>query len=429
MEPPRKFKPHPFAYHQELDVRIESLTNEGAGVARVDGWVVFVPFTLAGERVKCRVFRNHKNYSEADFVEVIEPAPNRVTPLCPLFGQCGGCQYQHLSYEEQLLSKQRQVAELLKHMAKIEHPVAPVIPSPVQYGYRSKITPHFQRPKEGGIGAIGFLRARTRNAMVDVEQCPIAMPDLNAQLAAVRARAHANAAEFKNGATLLMRAASNGVLTRPDEIAIEDVDGVRFEFQAGDFFQNNPFILPKFVRHAIDEAKATGAKHLVDAYCGSGLFAISAARDFENVIGVEISETAVKKAAHNAEINSLTNCRFIAADAQHVFKDVPHPGADTVVIIDPPRAGSSPEFLQQLFAFNPKGVVYISCNPATQMRDLVLFTEAGFKLGTVQPFDLFPQTKHLECVMTLSRDPNAYAAQLSTAAEVPAEETDLPAAA
>jgi|UniRef100_UPI00378346D8 tRNA/tmRNA/rRNA uracil-C5-methylase (TrmA/RlmC/RlmD family) len=403
MEPPRKFNPHPFAYHQELDVRIDNLTNEGAGVARVDGWVVFVPFTLAGELVKCRVFRNHKNYSEADLIEVLEPAPNRVAPKCALFGQCGGCQYQHLTYAEQLLSKQRQVAELLKHMAKIEHPVREVIPSPVEYGYRSKITPHFHRPKSGGIGAIGFLRARTRNAMVDVEHCPIAMPELNAQLAAVRERARANSDTFKNGATLLMRAAKNGVLTRSDEIAVEDVDGIRFEFQAGDFFQNNPFILPKFVRHAIDEAKATGAKHLVDAYCGSGLFAISAARDFEQVIGVEISESAVKKAAHNAEINSLTNCRFIAADAQHVFKDVPHAGADTVVLIDPPRAGCSPEFLQQLFAFGPKGVVYVSCNPATQMRDLVLFTEAGYQLGTVQPFDLFPQTKHLECVMTLSR--------------------------
>jgi 23S rRNA (uracil1939-C5)-methyltransferase/tRNA (uracil-5-)-methyltransferase len=403
MEPPRKFNPHPFAYHQELDVRIDNLTNEGAGVARVDGWVIFVPFTLAGELVKCRVFRNHKNYSEADLIEVLEPAPNRVAPKCALYGQCGGCQYQHLAYAEQLQSKQRQVAELLKHMAKIEHPVREVIPSPVEYGYRSKITPHFHRPKSGGIGAIGFLRARTRNAMVDVEHCPIAMPELNAQLAAVRERARANSDTFKNGATLLMRAAANGVLTRSDEIAIEDVDGIRFEFQAGDFFQNNPFILPKFVRHAIDEAKATGAKHLVDAYCGSGLFAISAARDFEQVIGVEISESAVKKAAHNAEINSLTNCRFMAADAQHVFKDVPHAGADTVVLIDPPRAGCSPEFLQQLFAFGPKGVVYVSCNPATQMRDLVLFTEAGYQLGTVQPFDLFPQTKHLECVMTLSR--------------------------
>jgi len=403
MEPPRKFNPHPFAYHQELEVRIDNLTNEGAGVARVDGWVVFVPFTLAGERVRCRVFRNHKNYSEADLVEVLEPAPQRVRPRCSIFGQCGGCQYQHLAYAEQLQSKQRQVAELLKHMAKIEHPVLNVIPSPVEYGYRSKITPHFHRPKNGGIGAIGFLRARTRNAMVDVEQCPIAMSELNAQLATVRERARANSDAFKNGATLLMRAAKNGVLTRSDEIAVEEVDGIRFEFQAGDFFQNNPFILPRFVRHAIDEAKATGAKYLVDAYCGSGLFAVCGARDFEQVIGVEISESAVKKAAHNAELNSLTNCRFIAADAQHVFKDVSYPGDDTVVLIDPPRAGCSVEFLQQLFAFGPRGVVYVSCNPATQMRDLVLFTEAGYQLGTVQPFDLFPQTKHLECVMTLSR--------------------------
>ncbi|MBL9178205.1 MAG: class I SAM-dependent RNA methyltransferase [Verrucomicrobiaceae bacterium] len=403
MEPPKKFVPHPFAYHQQLDVRIDNLTNEGAGVARVDGWVVFVPFTLAGEFVRCRVFRNHKNFSEADLVEVLEPAPNRVTPQCTLFGQCGGCQYQHLAYEEQLRSKQRQVAELLKHMARIGHPVCEVIPSPVQYGYRSKITPHFHRPKGGGIGAIGFLRARTRNAMVDVGQCPIAMPELNAQLAAVREHARANSDAFKNGATLLMRAAKNGVLTRNDEIAVEDVGGVRFEFQAGDFFQNNPFILPRFVRHAIDEAKATGAKYLVDAYCGSGLFAVCGAHDFEQVIGVEISESAVKKATHNAGLNGLTNCRFIAADAQHVFEDVQHPGSDTVVLIDPPRAGCSPEFLQQLFAFGPKGVVYVSCNPATQMRDLVLFTEAGYKLGTVQPFDLFPQTKHLECVMTLSR--------------------------
>lgn len=403
MEPPKKFVPHPFAYHQQLDVRIDNLANEGAGVARVDGWVVFVPFTLAGEFVRCRVFRNHKNFSEADLVEVLEPAPNRVTPQCTLFGQCGGCQYQHLAYEEQLSSKQRQVAELLKHMAKIEHPVCEVIPSPVQYGYRSKITPHFHRPKGGGIGAIGFLRARTRNAMVDVGHCPIAMPGLNAQLATVREHARANSNAFKNGATLLMRAAKNGVLTRNDEIAVEDVNGVRFEFQAGDFFQNNPFILPKFVRHALDEAKATGAKYLVDAYCGSGLFAVCGAHDFEQVIGVEISESAVKKATHNAGLNGLTNCRFIAADAQHVFEDVRHPGSDTVVLIDPPRAGCSAEFLQQLFAFGPKGVVYVSCNPATQMRDLVLFTEAGYKLGTVQPFDLFPQTKHLECVMTLSR--------------------------
>lgn len=401
---PRKFVPHPFAYHQEIDVHIENLTNEGSGVARVDGWVVFVPFALPGEKVRCRIYRNHKNYSNADLVEVLEPSAERVVPECPLFGTCGGCQYQHLDYARQTEWKRRQVEELLKHMAKIEHPVQSVIASPRQYGYRSKITPHFHKPKGGEIGAIGFLRVGTRNALVDVEHCPIAMTALNEELVSVRNQARENQHAFKNGATLLMRAADNGVLTQADQIAIEHVGNVKFEFQAGDFFQNNPFILPEFVRYAVDEARASGSRFLVDAYCGSGLFGISAARHFEEVLGVELSESAVRKAAHNAEINGLTNCRFLAADAQEIFKEIPHPGRETVVVIDPPRAGCSEEFLQQLFAFDPKRVVYISCNPATQMRDLVLFSEAGYKLGKVQPFDLFPQTKHLECVMTLSRE-------------------------
>lgn len=400
-QPPRKFNPHPFAYHQELEVRIENLTNEGKGVARVDGWVVFVPFALPGELVRCRIFRNHKNYSDSDLVGVIEASEHRVQPVCTLFGTCGGCQYQHLAYEYQVEGKRRQVEELLHHMAKIDHPVLPVITSPQQYGYRSKITPHFHRPKGGEVSEIGFLRVGTRNAMVDVEYCPIAMPPLNEAL--TKAREAARAGSYKNGATILLRAADNGVLTRPDAIAVEHVGPMKFEFQAGDFFQNNPFILPEFVGYAVREAKASGAKYLVDAYCGSGLFGISAAPEFEEVIGVEISETAVQKAAHNAEINGLTNCRFLAADATAIFAQVPHAGSDTVVIIDPPRAGCSVEFLQQLFAFGPKLVVYVSCNPATQMRDLVQFTEAGYKLGVVQPFDLFPQTKHLECVMTLSK--------------------------
>ena len=398
---PRKFVPIPFTYHQELEVRIENLTNEGNGVARVDGWVVFVPFALPGELVKCRIYRNHKNYSNADLVEVLEPSAERVPTVCSLFGTCGGCQYQHLAYDKQIAWKRRQVEELLLHMAKIEHPVLPVIASPTQYGYRSKITPHFHKPKDGAVAEIGFLRVGTRNSMVDVEQCPIAMPALNEQLTQVREAARAGS--FKNGATLLMRATATGVLTRADAIAVEQVGAVKFEFQAGDFFQNNPFILPDFVAYAVEEAKASGATYLVDAYCGSGLFGISAAKEFQEVLGVELSETAVKKAAHNAEINGLTNCRFIAADAREIFAQVPHAGGETVVIIDPPRAGCSEEFLQQLFTFGPKRVVYISCNPATQMRDLVLFTAAGYSLNKVQPFDLFPQTKHLECVMTLSK--------------------------
>jgi tRNA/tmRNA/rRNA uracil-C5-methylase (TrmA/RlmC/RlmD family) len=405
--PPRQFNPHPFAYHQELEVEIESLTNLGAGVARVEGWVIFVPFALPGERVRCRVFRNYKNYSDADLVEVIEASPQRREPLCHLFGRCGGCQYQNLQYEEQLVWKRQQVAELLERMAGVSFPVDPVVPSPVQWGYRSKITPHFHKPKGGEIGEIGFLRAGSRHALVDVEKCWIAMDEINAELQTVRQEARDRGASFKNGATLLMRASEGRVLRRADELAVETVAGVRFEFQAGDFFQNNPFILPAFVEHVVDEAVAGGARFLVDAYCGSGLFGICAAQRFEAVLGVEVSASAVVKAGHNAKLNGLENCAFMAADAERIFEQVTSPADSTAIIIDPPRAGCSEAFLVQLLAFKPRTLVYVSCNPATQMRDLKQLNAGGYALRRVRPFDLFPQTKHLECVMTLERTAEA----------------------
>ena len=402
--PPRKFNPVPFAYHQEIELSIDKLTNEGVGLGRLNDWVVFVPFALPGEKVRASVFRNHKNYSEADLVEVLERSPHRIDPVCPLFGKCGGCQYQHVGYEEQLTWKRVQVAELLKHMAKIDFDVEPVVPSPQTFGYRSKITPHFHRPKNGSVGEIGFLRASTRNAMIDVKTCPIAMPELNSRLSSVLEEVLSGRTEYKNGATLLLRSAGGQVLTQPKELAREEVGGVRFEFQAGDFFQNNPFILPAFVEHVIEEALASGARSLIDAYCGSGLFGLCAASRFEHISGVEVSETAVEKAKHNAELNGFTNCEFIAADAQRIFEGITRPASDTVVIVDPPRAGCSEGFLEQLFAFGPRAVVYVSCNPPTQMRDLVLFTSAGYTLKRVRPFDLFPQTRHLECVMTLVKE-------------------------
>lgn len=401
--PPAKFQPGPFTYHQEIDLVIDSLTNLGQGVARIDGWVVFVPFALPGERVRARVFRNHKSYSEADLIAVIEPSPHRVDPVCPLFGACGGCQYQNLSYAGQLEWKQRQVGELLRHMAGVEFPVDPVVPSPRPYHYRSKITPHLQAARNGGVGPIGFLKSGRRFDLIDVTACPIAMEQINDAMPAARAAAGEAALARKKGATLLLRATAAGVITDPRATAIEEVDGLRFTFLAGDFFQNNPFILPAFTSHARAQAAATGNRHLVDAYCGSGLFALTAAAAFDAVAGIEISESAVRQASANAAANGITNASFIAGHAAAIFQDITFPAADTTVVIDPPRAGTDDAFLAQLFAFGPSRVIYISCNPATQMRDLKGFLAAGYQLRQVTPFDLFPQTKHLECVITLDK--------------------------
>lgn len=430
----KKFNDQPFAYHHELELEIATLTNLGVGLGRVplpnepeSRWVVMVPFALPGERVRARVFRNHKNFSEADLLEVLTPSPKRIQPQCPLFGRCGGCQYQNFEYSEQLLWKQRQVGELLKHMAGLEFAVSPTIGSPRQYGYRSKITPHFAPPRDAkgsqfkaheGAGLetvnhepntvnlpIGFLRQGTRFDLLDVPQCPIATGPINERLTAVRAeiRAKAAAGGYTRGATVLLRDAGGVVTTDYDQVIIEEVAGVKLHFLARDFFQNNPFILPEFTGYVRAQAAASGARFLVDAYCGSGLFALTAAPAFERVAGVEISESSVTFARENAMTNGISNATFQAGDAAAIFSGLEFPPADTVVVIDPPRKGSDEAFLRQLFAFGPRAVVYVSCDPATQMRDLKLFTEAGYGLTAVQPFDLFPQTRHLECVATLKR--------------------------
>ena len=455
----KKFSDRPFAYHQEIELEITTLTNLGAGLGRVPlpadlgpgtcglgpstqppsgGWVVMVPFALPGERVRARIFRNHPNFSEADLVAVLAPAPARREPRCPLFGRCGGCQYQNLDYTEQLNWKRQQARELLRHLAGVEFDVAPVIPSPREFGYRSKITPHFGAARRSGeipnpkvqtptqpagpaaIGAvaaaadfpIGFLEQGSRFAIVDVPRCDIATDAINARLAEVRAgvRARAGAGEYARGATLLLREASGRVTTDPGAVITEIIPAagpadapLRLRFLARDFFQNNPFILPAFAAHVRDQAAASGARLLVDAYCGSGLFALAAAPRFERVVGVEVSETAIAFARENAAANGTANAAFRAGDAAAIFAGIDFPAADTVVVIDPPRKGCDERFLDQLLAFGPRAVVYVSCDPATQMRDLRRLLPAGYALAAVQPFDLFPQTRHLECVITLRR--------------------------
>ncbi len=416
----RKFNDKPFAYHQEIELQIDTLTNLGSGLGRVEGgWVVMVPFTLPGERVRVRVFRNHRNFSEADLVEILSPSPHRVAPRCPVYGRCGGCQYQHLSYPEQLAWKRRQVAELLEHMAGVSFPVEPVVGSPREFGYRSKITPHFNT--RGGAGepapAIGFLRQSTRFEVVDVTRCEIATEAINERLTQVRSEALARhaAGGYERGATLLIRDAGGSVATDPHEAITETIflpgaaegSPLRLQFLARDFFQNNPFILPLFVDHVRGQTAAGGARFLVDAYCGSGLFALGAAGSFEAVAGVELSETSVDFAQKNAVANGIGNATFLAGKAEAVFAGLPFPPSETAVVIDPPRKGCDESFLGQLFSFSPRTVVYVSCDPATQMRDLKNFLAAGYQLKRVQPFDLFPQTRHLECVMTLSRVPAA----------------------
>jgi 23S rRNA (uracil1939-C5)-methyltransferase/tRNA (uracil-5-)-methyltransferase len=288
-------------------------------------------------------------------------------------------------------------------MAGIEFPVNACRSTEQIWNYRSKITPHFERPRNGEIGEIGFLAAGGRSRLVDVPRCDIAMDAINQALPEIRADLHQRARTFRLGSTVLIRASEEGVTTDFKTAVTERVSGLSFRFLAGDFFQNNPFILSMFTAYVADRAAEGGARFLVDAYCGSGLFALTLAARFEKVAGVEVSETSCEWARCNARDNGIGHAEFFTASAEAIFDAVEFPAAETAVVIDPPRKGCTPEFIEQLAAYGPSRLVYVSCDPATQVRDLRLLMGCGFRLCDVQPFDLFPHTRHVECVMTLER--------------------------
>ena len=404
MQVPKNFIAEPFEYHQEVEFIVERLTNLGKGVGRVDGWVVMVPFVAPGELVKVRVFRNFKNYSDADLIEVVKSSPDRVDPRCPLYTNCGGCQYQHLSYKRQLIVKTRHVEELMQKLGEIDFPVNLAHGSPREYNYRTKITPHYNRPKNDGSQPVGFLKYGRRDRIIDVKNCSIASDAINAALPLARdnIRRSSGKKRRQRGGTLLMRDVIEGVVYDPRQIVSERVGKITFQFKAGEFFQNNPFILPQLVEYVAAEASSEGARYLIDAFCGVGLFSLSTASYFEEVAGVEISEQAVRWAQVNCTISDIKNVRFVIGKAEDIFEGLKFPAGETALVIDPPRKGCDECFRRQLMQFSPKRVIYVSCDPATQARDLKDFIKGGYKITQIQPFDLFPHTRHIESVVSLS---------------------------
>ena len=413
MRKKREFNANPYPYHHEVTLMVESITNLGMGVCRDEGWVVMVPFVLIGEKVKIRIFKNNKNYSEGDLVELIEPSKNRIEPKCEHFGTCGGCQYQHVNYSTQLLWKQNQVTELFSKLGKLEIQVSPTHGSPELFAYRSKLTPHYQKPIDGAYKNIGFLKFGRRHEIIDVPFCSIATKSINDKLTSLRIELQEKAKKTcatgkkKKGGTLLLRDTGEEVITNPKETGIEKVGDTLFQFKAGEFFQNNPYILPQLVAYVLDEVHASGNENLIDTYCGVGLFALSSRKLFKQSLGIEISEKSIEWARKNAALNQAENCKFILGSAEEIFDHVTFDPNHTSVIIDPPRKGCDLCFLEQLIHFGPSCLVYVSCDPATQARDSQFLTENGYELLKVQPFDLFPQTRHVESVATFRKSKNA----------------------
>ena len=370
----------------KINLTIHDLAFGGEGVGRVEELVVFVPFVITGETVEVEITELKKNFARAKLLRVLTPAPERVIPECRYFGACGGCQYQHLDYAAQLQMKHKQIADLFERIGKISRAVvAPVIGCPQPYGYRNRIMIRSQWNGPAKRLEIGFIR--TDNKFVeDITECKIAEPALNEQITSVRAHPPP-----KGGIKVVLR-----------------VQPENWQVPRDSFFQNNFFLLPKLVATVRDFLHASGARHLIDLYCGVGYFGIEAASAVESFVGVEYDKLAITAARENAATRNITNGEFIAAKVEDVLPELlqKFSAEKTAVILDPPRKGCWPATLELLRQTRPAQVIYVSCHPATMARDLnILCAEGVFELARVQPLDMFPQTQHVECVADLRAGP------------------------
>jgi tRNA/tmRNA/rRNA uracil-C5-methylase (TrmA/RlmC/RlmD family) len=372
----------------KLTLTITDIAFGGEGVTRAEEFVVFVPFVLVGELVEAEVVQVKKRFARARLLRVLQPSPDRVEPACRYFGECGGCQYQHVEYAVQLQLKQKQIADLFQRIGGLDPAViAPIVPCPQPYGYRNRIMIRSQWDKfKQGLN-IGFIRADSR-LVVDIEECKIAAPELNEQIKQVRANPPP-----KGGLKVVLRLAPQ-----------------RWDVPADSFFQNNFVLLPKLLEVVRERLVQSGTRHLVDVYCGVGFFGVETASLVESFVGVELDRLAIKAARHNAAARGYGNGEFVAGAVEEVLPGLLArftPEA-TTVLLDPPRKGCQSKTLALLRQVRPAQVIYVSCLPATMARDLnILCKEGVFRLARVVPLDMFPQTAHVESVADLRCEPVA----------------------
>jgi tRNA (uracil-5-)-methyltransferase len=449
----------------ELELTVHEISSTGDALAldSSSSHIYVVPFAVPGDKVTARVFKHFEkqNYSLTDLIKVETPSEKRDPTLvrCQYFASCSGCQFQMLPYSDQLAHKKSIVEKAYKNFSLLDSKLVPIVAdtigSPLEYGYRTKLTPHFDgppgarrdrrnntKPSWPAVPPIGFMKKSTRKT-IDIEDCPIGTNAVRMGMKRERARVTEDINTYQRGATILLRESTKRIpkseyeekelkdtvfedrgeyvhaktcITDQTAISTEFIDDFTFQNPAGSFFQNNNSILPLFtsyVREHIIPSKPSGRKivNLIDAYSGSGLFTITLASLFKRSIGIDISSSSIASASKNAKLNKLPEeqASFVTADARDLFKSVEFDASETVVVIDPPRKGCDENFLKQLLKFGPERVVYVSCNVHTQARDVGMLVsgmknvEGAYEIESLVGFDFFPQTGHVEGVAVLNR--------------------------
>lgn len=463
-----------------LDLTIDSLAYGGKGVARRDGFVVFVQRAVPGQKVRARIIKRRRGFAEARVEELLRPSPDTVESRCAHFGICGGCTTQNYPYEKQLEQKQAQVRDLFARLggfADVE--VQPIIGCRESYHYRNKMeftfSPHpwiidLNQTDSAPSRALGLHVPGRFDKVLDIHECWLQHPVANGILQLVKGKvedldlepydikthtgflrnlvirttgiasgslevmvnlvtsreepqrlkplvdelvaAFPRVVSVVNNINTRKAAVSYGeweVLLHGKPTITEHLRGLAFDISANSFFQTNTRqaeVLYKLVERA---CALTSREVVYDLYSGAGTIALTLARQAKEVAGFEVVSPAVEDAARNAIINEIYNARFFHADlstryfttqGRRLQRQIPPPD---VVVSDPPRAGMHPKLVEEIIAMGPRKVVYVSCNPATQVRDVRLLYGGGYRLGTIQPVDMFPHTPHIENICVLEK--------------------------
>ncbi|MEW9501916.1 23S rRNA (uracil(1939)-C(5))-methyltransferase RlmD [Jeotgalibacillus marinus] len=438
-----------------IQLTIEDLTHEGHGVGKVDGYPLFIPNALPGEKINVKVIKTSKNYGFGRLMEWHEKSPNRVEPPCPVYDRCGGCQLQHLSYDGQLAAKQKQVQDVMARIGKLPHvPVHPTMGMEEPWRYRNKS----QVPLGMSNGSViaGFYAKRSHE-IVDVNHCIIQEKVSDEVMSLVKQKANELGIQpydethhkgvlrhvvIRYGRTtgevmVILVTRTNDVPHMMElidvlkenikgltsiihnvnkqktnvimgektttlwgrDVIYDSIGDIRFAISARSFYQVNPVQTEVLYKKALEYTQLTGEESVVDAYCGIGTISLFLAQKAKKVYGVEIVEQAIEDAKQNAELNGIDNAEFEAGPAEVVIPKWHKEGKKAdVIVVDPPRKGCDEALLATILAMKPKRVVYVSCNPGTLARDLRVLEEGGYETVEVQPVDMFPQTSHVECV-------------------------------
>jgi tRNA/tmRNA/rRNA uracil-C5-methylase (TrmA/RlmC/RlmD family) len=385
----------------ELEIKIERIVPRGLGIGFGKKLTVFVPLAVAGDIVRVSLNQVKGKIAFADIVEVLSASPHRISPPCPYFGTCGGCDFQQMSYQTQLEAKAGIVRDSLHRIGKIDYGrEIEIVGSPRPFEYRSRAQWHIDTKAK----RVGYFK-RGSHEVIDVERCPILVPELEKTLRELRDTIEWDS--FWDERLTIEAASGDGgkvsvygseLIEPTDEISFAAAGGKYF-YSARSFFQGNQFLVEKLIETAVGEAQGEKA---LDLYCGVGLFTLPLARRFAEVVGVEGNEDALQFAEKNAARAGLENIAFVREGVDKFVAEGRAGGFD-FVLFDPPRAGAAMETIQRLARIKPKNIAYVSCDPSILARDLRIFLDSGYEITSLTALDLFPQTHHVETVVRLLR--------------------------